>query len=73
MLVRLMAVRRAPYAAETIVVGDMEVDFEFARAAGCRVVLIPAARARARSSRGSTPDALSRLASAGASGAWLER
>lgn len=26
---------------ETIVVGDMEVDFEFARAAGCRVVLIP--------------------------------
>ncbi|MEP6993145.1 MAG: HAD family hydrolase [Acidobacteriota bacterium] len=28
-------------AGETIVVGDMEVDFEFARAAGCRVVLIP--------------------------------
>ena len=28
-------------ARETIVVGDMEVDFEFARAAGCRVVLIP--------------------------------
>jgi phosphoglycolate phosphatase len=26
---------------ETIAVGDMEVDFEFARAAGCRVVLIP--------------------------------
>ena len=26
---------------DTIVVGDMEVDFEFARAAGCRVVLIP--------------------------------
>ena len=26
---------------ETVVVGDMEVDFEFARAAGCRVVLIP--------------------------------
>jgi phosphoglycolate phosphatase len=27
--------------AETVVVGDMEVDFEFARAAGCRVVLVP--------------------------------
>ena len=26
---------------DTVVVGDMEVDFEFARAAGCRVVLIP--------------------------------
>lgn len=28
-------------AAETVVVGDMEVDSEFARGAGCRVVLIP--------------------------------
>ena len=28
-------------AAQTVVVGDMEVDHEFARAAGCRVVLIP--------------------------------
>ena len=26
---------------ETVVVGDMEVDFEFGRAAGCRVVLVP--------------------------------
>lgn len=26
---------------ETVVVGDVEVDFEFARSAGCRVVLIP--------------------------------
>jgi phosphoglycolate phosphatase len=26
---------------DTVVVGDMEVDFDFARAAGCRVVLIP--------------------------------
>ncbi len=26
---------------ETVVVGDMEVDSEFARAAGCRVVLVP--------------------------------
>ncbi len=27
--------------AGTVVVGDMEVDFEFGRAAGCRVVLVP--------------------------------
>ena len=27
--------------AETVVVGDTEVDFEFGRAAGCRVVLVP--------------------------------
>jgi phosphoglycolate phosphatase-like HAD superfamily hydrolase len=26
---------------ETVVVGDMEVDYEFARAARCRVALIP--------------------------------
>ena len=26
---------------ETVVVGDMEVDSQFARAAGCRVVLVP--------------------------------
>jgi phosphoglycolate phosphatase len=40
MLHRLMADRRAD-SSETLVVGDMEVDSEFARAAGCRVVLIP--------------------------------
>ncbi|HWZ86689.1 MAG TPA: HAD-IA family hydrolase [Thermoanaerobaculia bacterium] len=40
MLVGLMARVGAP-ADGTVVVGDMEVDFEFARAAGCRVVLIP--------------------------------
>lgn len=28
-------------AQDTLVVGDMEVDYEFARAAGCRVALIP--------------------------------
>ena len=40
MLHRLMTGRGvAP--SGTIVVGDMEVDSEFARAAGCRVVLIP--------------------------------
>lgn len=40
MLQGLMRVAGAD-AAETIVVGDMEVDCDFARAAGCRVVLIP--------------------------------
>jgi phosphoglycolate phosphatase len=40
MLVDLMA-SAAASADETIVVGDMEVDSEFARAAGCRVALIP--------------------------------
>jgi phosphoglycolate phosphatase len=40
MLVRLMvAVGASP--GETVVVGDMEVDYEFARAAGCRVALVP--------------------------------
>ncbi len=40
MLVRLMEQAGAS-PLETAVVGDMEVDFEFARAAGCRVALIP--------------------------------
>jgi phosphoglycolate phosphatase len=40
MLLRLMADARAT-PRETVVVGDMEVDYEFARAAGCRVALIP--------------------------------
>jgi phosphoglycolate phosphatase len=40
MLHRLMAGQGAS-PAETIVIGDMEVDSEFARAAGCRVVLVP--------------------------------
>jgi phosphoglycolate phosphatase len=40
MLRRLMRAAGFP-PHNTIVVGDMEVDFEFGRAAGCRVVLIP--------------------------------
>lgn len=40
MLVRLMASAGA-LPDETVVVGDMEVDDAFARAAGCRVALIP--------------------------------
>jgi phosphoglycolate phosphatase len=40
MLRRLMEEARTS-AADTLVVGDMEVDADFARAAGCRAVLIP--------------------------------
>ncbi|HTY41764.1 MAG TPA: HAD-IA family hydrolase [Thermoanaerobaculia bacterium] len=56
MLVRLMdRVGAAPE--ETLVVGDMEVDFEFARAAGCRVVLIPGGSRTREELEGVTPDA----------------
>lgn len=40
MLRRLMEIAGAG-PGQTIVIGDMEVDSEFARAAGCRVVLVP--------------------------------
>jgi phosphoglycolate phosphatase len=40
MLLRLMNAANAS-ARETVVVGDMEIDAEFARAAGCRAVLVP--------------------------------
>jgi len=40
MLRRLMAAAGVE-PAQTVVVGDTEVDFEFGRAAGCRVVLVP--------------------------------
>jgi phosphoglycolate phosphatase len=40
MLRRLMTAAGAQ-PRSTVVVGDMEVDFEFGRAAGCRVVLVP--------------------------------
>ena len=47
MLRKLMALSGAE-PAETLAIGDMEVDAEFARAAGCRVVLIPSgSRSRA--------------------------
>ncbi len=42
---------------ETIVVGDMEVDFEFARAAGCRVILIPGGSRTREQLAGLKPDA----------------
>ena len=44
--------------AETVVVGDTEVDFEFARAAGCRVVLVPGGSRTREELSGVTPDAM---------------
>ena len=40
MLRAMMGLARAS-PGETLVVGDMEIDAEMARAAGCRVVLVP--------------------------------
>lgn len=70
MLRGLMAQARAS-AAETIVVGDMEVDSDFARAAGCRVVLIPGG-SRSREEL-SAVDADALLASIGELPGWLLR
>jgi phosphoglycolate phosphatase len=68
MLRRLMAgVGVAP--AETIAIGDMDVDSEFARAAGCRVVLIPGGSRTREELLGVDADAL--LDSIAALPAWL--
>ena len=57
MLVRLMAaVGSSP--GETVVVGDMEVDFEFARAAGCAAVLVPGGSRPRETLEALEPDAL---------------
>lgn len=57
MLRRLMAdAGERPEA--TVVVGDMEVDFEFARAAGCAVVLIPGGSRPREELEALTPDAM---------------
>jgi phosphoglycolate phosphatase len=55
MLRRIVDTARAT-PATTIVVGDMEVDYEFARAAGCRVVLIPSGSRTREELSGLTPD-----------------
>jgi len=53
------AMRQANVAAhETLVVGDMEVDSEFARAAGCGVVLIPGGSRSREELEGVDADAL---------------
>ena len=56
---------------ETVVVGDMEVDFEFARAAGCRVVLIPGGSRTREELSALAPDAF--LESISELPAWLDR
>ena len=68
MLVRLMASAGAS-PRETVVVGDMEVDFEFARAGGCRVVLIPGGSRTREELAGVEPDAF--LDAIGALPSWL--
>lgn len=70
MLLRLMD-RVGAAASETVVVGDMEVDFEFARAAGCRVVLIPNGSRTRGELAGVAPDAF--LDAITELPAWLER
>jgi phosphoglycolate phosphatase len=70
MLQRLMAAMGAG-PDETVVVGDMEIDFEFARAAGCGVVLIPGGSRTREELSGLTPDGwLDRI---GDLPAWLEQ
>ena len=58
-------------ASETLYVGDMEVDFDFARAAGCRVVLIPGGSRSRGELLALAPDAL--LESIAELPAWLQR
>ncbi len=70
MLRRLMA-EVGLEARETVVVGDMEVDFEFARAAGCRVVLVPGGSRSREELASLRPDAL--LARIGELPEWLIR
>jgi phosphoglycolate phosphatase len=43
---------------ETVVVGDMEVDFEFARAGGCAIVLVPGGSRPREALEALAPDAL---------------
>jgi phosphoglycolate phosphatase len=70
MLRKLMAlVGAAP--SGTLVVGDMEVDLEFARAAGCRVVLIPGGSRTRAELFGAEPDAF--LETIAELPTWLER
>jgi phosphoglycolate phosphatase len=69
MLRRLMAaVASAP--GDTLVVGDMEVDSEFARAAGCRVVLVPSGSRTREELLGADCDAL--LDSLARLPAWID-
>jgi len=55
---------------ETLVVGDMEIDAAFARAAGCRVALVPGGSRTSQELEAQRPDAL--LASLSGLPEWLE-
>ena len=57
MLRALLAMTGAA-AGETVCVGDMEVDVDFARAAGCRVIVLPTGSRSAEFLRGAGADAL---------------
>lgn len=70
MLQRLLEAAKVP-AAAAIVVGDMEVDAEFARAGGCRVVLIPNGSRSREELTGVPADGF--LETFGDLPAWLER
>ncbi len=69
MLRRLMAAVASP-PGDTLVVGDMEVDSEFARAAGCRVVLVPSGSRTREELLGADRDAL--LDSLARLPAWID-
>ena len=70
MLRRLVADTGAA-ASDTVVVGDMEIDARFARAAGCRVVLVPGGSRTSEELAAEEPDAL--LASLVELPGWLRR
>ncbi len=58
-------------AADTVAIGDMEIDARFARAAGCRIVLVPGGSRTPEELAAEEPDAL--LASLEELPAWLRR
>jgi phosphoglycolate phosphatase len=58
-------------AKDTIAVGDMEIDARFARAAGCRIVLVPGGSRTKEELAAEEPDAL--LASLEELPSWLRR
>lgn len=62
-MLRLLMTDAGASAADTLVVGDMEIDAQFARAAGCRVALVPGGSRSERELASIEADAhLSRLA-----------
>lgn len=70
-MLRRLLERAGEHPAKAVVVGDMEVDAAFARAAGCRVVLIPGGSRTREELAGAAPDGL--LDSIARLPGWLER